>query len=365
MLDIIRVGEYMKKKVMKLLAKWAHEIWLREKPMVIGITGSIAKTSTKEAIFLILEKEYPGKVFCTPGNLNNEFGLPLGILGFKRSAKAYEYLWILPIAYMRRNRRIGAKYWVLEMGADKPGDIKYLTSIIKPNMAVVTAVGMSHLGQLRNIGGVWEEKADLVRAVDEDGAVFLNENYKITKLMANETKAKVYYFGGELDQIAQGAARTIGKYLGISESRIEEGIEGMKSERGRMHVFKGRGGATIIDDTYNANPLSMEIGLYVLHKMARQRDKKRKIAILGDMLDLGQYGREAHKDLEKILEQSADCVIGVGSLMKGVSTDEWYEDSKSINSQILNNLKSDDIILVKGSRGMKMERIVHRLESEE
>lgn len=352
----------MRELVKKLLAKWAHEVWLREKPVVIGITGTIAKTSTKEAIVQVLKIKFKDDVFWTPGNLNNEFGLPLAILGFEKSVNGWQYPLVLWKAFWRKNsHRKRAHYWVLEMGADKPGDIDYLVEIVRPDIAVVTTVGASHLQLLKTVDGVFREKSALVKAIAPTGTVFLNKNDELLTKMAELTKANVVYFAPEIDQIAQEAAKAIGKFFAIDEVEIAKTLESFESKKGRMNTFEGLNGATVIDDTYNANPLSMKVALYCLDKKAKQLGKKRKVAILGDMFDLGDYGPLAHRELEDLLTQYADHVVGVGELMQLAGADEWYPSSDTQEMQILNNIRSDDIILVKGSRGMKMEKIIEKL----
>jgi UDP-N-acetylmuramoyl-tripeptide--D-alanyl-D-alanine ligase len=351
----------MKEFVQKIIAKWAREIWQKDKPTVIAITGSIAKTSTKEAIFGVMDAGFPGKVFATPGNLNNEFGMPLAILGFRKSAKSYQYIGILILGWFRKTfHRKKYDWWILEMGADRPGDILYLTEIVKPNAAIITAVGPSHLELLKTIEGVWEEKSTLVRSVESNGTVFLNGNDVLVKKMAEVAKAAVVFYLPEVDQIAESAAREVGRYFGVGDDKIEEALRGLKNLSGRMKIIEGKEGSILIDDTYNANPLSMKSALYLLDKLAREKGKTRRVAILGDMLDLGQYSEEEHRKLSSLAREYADYVIGIGPNMKIVDTDEWYIDSEIENLDLLNNLTSNDIILLKGSRGIHMEKLLDK-----
>jgi UDP-N-acetylmuramoyl-tripeptide--D-alanyl-D-alanine ligase len=245
------VKNYMQKK----LGKWAREVWEKKKPYVIAVTGSMAKTSTKEAIFAVLKAKYGKEVFCSHGNMNSEFGLPLSILGFPKSINAKDY----PLVYVRGWWRKtfkprSEKYWVLEMGADKPHDIEYLTNIVKPDMAVVTTVGPSHLLNLGKVEGVFEEKADIVRVLRKHDKAVLNKNNDWTRKMAEKTEAQVVFFDPKIDEIAQEAARAVGNEMGVEKELVEKALSGVESMTGRMNVFE-LNGVTVIDDAYNANPM--------------------------------------------------------------------------------------------------------------
>lgn len=352
----------MKEYVKKKLAQWAHHVYLQNNPIVIAITGSTAKTSTKEAIAAVLEEKYRGEVFSSPGNLNSEFGLPLAILGFKKHIKYYRLPWILLKGWMRsRSSRPYPKYWVLEMGSDKPRDISYLTKIVKPNIAVITTVGPAHLQALETIEGVFQEKSDLVRAVDKDGAVFLNKNNPYVAKMRDLSQAKVILYDPLPDEIAQEAARAVGKYFDVSEKQISHALINNHGMVGRMRLLGGKNNSWIIDDCYNANPLSMKVALYKLNIIAKEKGCTRKIAIVGDMLELGDFSKQAHQELKILLNGQVDYIVGIGPLMKELGFDEWYANSSQKNMAILNKVQSGDIILVKGSRSIHLEKVLDKL----
>lgn len=353
------IRDFMQKK----LAEWAGEVYQKKKPYVIAVTGSIAKTSTKEAVFAVLRQQYSKDVFCNPGNLNNEFGLPLAILGFNRSIGFKDYLWVIIKGwFVKTFKPRDEKYWVLEMGADKPGDIEYLINIARPNMAVVTAVGASHLQNLKSVEGVFEEKSVLVKSLDKNGVAILNELNGWVKKMADKTEAKVIFFKPGIDAIAQEAAKTVGREIGVSQENIDKALENIKLVTGRMNIDEIKEDVWLIDDSYNANPLSMEVALYKLDKLSKEKKAKRRIAVLGDMLDLGDYTVEAHQKLKPLIDIYCDYVIGIGESMGALDLDEWYENSDFEGIKILNKIERGDIILVKGSRGIKLEKIVQRLK---
>ncbi|MDO8513129.1 MAG: Mur ligase family protein [bacterium] len=353
---------YFRKFLERKLGKWAKQAWLVTRPEVIAITGSTAKTSTKEAICAVMRAQFGGEVFCSPGNMNSEFGMPLAILGFNRSVKFFEFPIILLKGWLRiRSKRKFPHWWVLEMGSDKPGDIKYLTSLVQPNSGVITTVGPVHLQALGSIEGVYEEKVDLVRAVKNDGAVFLNRMNNLVTKMADQAKGRVIYYSGNPDEIAQSAAEAVGRYYKIDEQKIEQTLANFKSLDGRMSVVEGINGSVIIDDSYNSNPLSMEVALYCLDKLAKARGAKRKIVIVGDMLELGNYTKEAHRVMKEAIERVADYTVGIGPLVKDLQLNEWYEDSDAKIS-VLNQIGEGDIILVKASRGIHLDNIVKRLK---
>lgn len=342
------------------LAKWAKKVIDRTNPQVIAITGSIAKTSTKETIYQVLNVKYGAEVGSTPGNMNNELGMPLAILGFKKPPRMWEWPFVFFTAWLRSMFHRCSKIMILEMGADKPGDIEHLVSIVKPNFAVVTIVGASHLAQFGSIEKVAKEKEVLVKSLPKDGTAIINGNDRLAVGMAGSCENKPILFFPKIDEIAQEAARAVGRLFNVSEEGIEEGIK-RAGVMGRLEVIEGVNGSVIIDDSYNANPLSMEVALYRLSKIAWEKKLKRKIAILGDMLELGEYAEVAHKELVELAKKEADMVVGVGFAMRKVETDKWFDKSDDVLPWLLKEIVEGDIILVKGSHGIHLDQVVEGL----
>jgi UDP-N-acetylmuramoyl-tripeptide--D-alanyl-D-alanine ligase len=367
------------KNTLKSLQDIAHYIRMKRGITVIGVTGTNGKTTTKELIASILERGH--RVIKNSGNLNNHIGLPLSLT------------------------RIGEddEYAVMEMGASIKGDIKELCGIAAPEYGVITNIGPGHLEGFGNLGGVRDTKLELFDAVStiavnaDDG--FLMEG--ITQ-RAREDGPKVITFG--IDTCADVSAKDIvleergslfslclkdaqcsetvlhvnGKCniynalaavcsaLGVGPEDIAAGIRSFAGVPMRLEM-KELFGATVISDVYNANPASMEEAIKELIRLR----KGRAIAVLGDMLELGAYAEEAHRKLGRWMSQlPVDILIAVGTMMSGAaeefSADNGHSrrmtmtahDSSEARRILLSVCSEGDTVLVKGSRGMHMEKIV-------
>jgi len=301
----------------------------------------------------------------------------LSILGFKKAVRWFNWPIVLIIAILKVIAYCLSlvpypKILVLEMAANKPGDIGYLTSFVKPKIGVITAIGLAHTEFFKNLRNIIQEKSKLIESLPQNGYAVLNKNDTEVRKMASRTRAKVvYYYGRDFDS-AQQAARAVGKIYGLSEKQISRALISYKPLPHRMNILKGIKNTFIIDDCYNANPLSMERALKKIKNEKPKIKNSRKIAVLGDMLELGSYTDWAHREIIKKAGLISDLLILVGPEFKKAF--DWLSKSldKSCNvypfknSQesadfLLREIKRGDIILVKGSRGMKMEKIVKRL----
>jgi len=327
----------------------------------------------------------------------------LAILGFTTAPTSF-WGWI-PIV-LRAPLRVGAnqttKILVLELAADKPGDIKYLTSFIKPDIAVITAIGPSHLAAFGELAKIVEEKTSLLWALKSDGWAVLNlddENvrkasyggrwqkmtYGINQsadLVAEKIETKLegasgltnFHIKGRLDLAinlktlggtanvyAALAAAAVGKVLDLSSSAIKTGLERVQPEKHRMNILKGKKGSIIIDDCYNANPLSMSAALKTLSCL-KTPAAGRKIAVLGDMRELGKISDQAHELVSQMARQTADQTIAVGSLAKRYQADQYFKDVQAAQTFLLKEVRSGDILLIKASRALGLERIVNALK---
>jgi len=341
------------------LKKESLIILKRFNPEIIAITGSIAKSSTKEAIFAVLGSKYKDQIGKSYGNLNNEMGIPLSILGYRQTPE----LWMWPgIIFCGLFKALFIskypKILVLELAADKPGDIEYLLSFIKPKIGVITTVGLTHLEQFKDIEGVEKEKSKLVSALPRDGKAFLNRFDKKVMAMAKKTKAKVIFYQGKNYNIFKEAAVAVGESFGINRTKAQKIIAKSKLLKGRMNLLQGVKKSKIIDDSYNSNPQSCSIALDYLAKSV----SKRKVAILGEMLELGDFSQKAHQEIGDKAREIADLLILVGSEFKNYQkSDFWYPNSQRAISEIKKLIHFKDIILIKGSRKIKMELIVKEL----
>lgn len=352
------------KDVLRHYASW---ILLAKKPEIIAVTGSIAKSSTKEAIFSILSNKYSDKVAKSEGNLNTDIGLPLAILRFKKTRSIYLLPLVLILALFRTIILLIGKYpkiLVLEMAADKPYDIEYLCSFIKPKIAVVTAIGPAHLHTFKTIDYIVKEKTKLVESLPQYGFAVLNQNDRFVAEMAKKTKAEVRFFVPKNHDIATSAAITIGKIYGLKYSEIEEGLKKITPLTGRMNLINGKNDCLILFDAYNANPLSVSFALHRLVDLAEKYHKKRKIAVLGDMLELGDYAEKGHKQIGQESKKTTDLLLTTGKLGKIIADEgngNYFRTKEELISYLEKKIQKNDIVLVKASHKMKFEEIVNAI----
>lgn len=400
------------KKILRLKLKIAAQLILaRYKPTVIGITGSVGKTSARQAVYSVLSTEF--RTRRNIRNYNNEIGLPMTIIGAESGGKNLfrwlrvflKALWLL----VRKDKDF-PEILVLEMGIDRPGDMAYLLRIARPKIGLVTRIGESHLEFFDSVDEVKEEKGLLVKRLDKSGVAILNNDCEKTKSLANTVSAELisygfsdgsavkasnYSCGGkgvEADISFKGATAHLvlpgamgrtavyaclagisaGVALGI---KLEKSVENLNHHfrfpKGRMNIIKGARGSLIVDDTYNASPQSAIAALEAVSSLAG-----RKIAVLGDMLELGSFEEEGHKKTgKKAVEAGIDKLITIGSKARliGEGAREAGMDSRDILSfddreAALSAIKSivseRDVILVKGSQGARMEKVVKEVMAE-
>ncbi len=395
----------MKNLLQSYLKLWATRYLQRVKPEIIAITGSVGKTSSKDAIFCVLKEHFGKDVRKSEGNLNNETGVPVAILGFKRapSYEATNPLGWIPIIFTAPFKSFlipKNKILVLELAADKPGDIKYLTSFIHPKIAVLTGISPAHMAAFGNLESIIEEKAELLRALPNDGTAVLNiddENikkisyggrwqkmtYAISQeadITATNIKTEIRDFkpettfvaktekialkiatptlGKEANVLSNLAAIAIGKIYQLQNEEIVDGLKNFKSENHRMSIVEGKNGSIIIDDSYNANPTSMKSALKVLQELPA----KRKIAVLGDMREIGKITDEAHELIGAYAKEVADEVVSVGKLAKKYKTKNHFGNIEKASQYLLSKVQEGDIILIKASRAIGLDKIADILK---
>lgn len=393
----------MQKLLFSYLRFWAKGYLARTKPEIIAVTGSVGKTSTKEAIFSVLVEKFGSDVQKSSGNLNNETGVPLAILGYKNSPQKF-YHW-LPIilsfpfkAFLQPKKKI----LVLEFAADKPGDIKYLTSFVRPKIAVLTSIGPTHLENFGDLEKIVEEKADLLRAlnIDKDSWAILNiddENirkiayggrfqkktysinmdadFKATNISTeiSDFKPKTTFsidfekqkikvnqniLGGVGNILAALSAAAIGRIYQLDGREISRGLEKVNQEKHRLNIVKGKNGSIIIDDSYNASPSSVKAALDILKKLP----SKKKIVVLGDMRELGKISIEAHREIGKYAQECSNDQIAIGSLAKNYGFPNYFKNIKKAEEYLLRKIGPDDIILIKASRKIGLEKLVEGIK---
>jgi len=410
--------------IVEILAKLY--LW-RFNPQIIGITGNVGKTSTKEAIGFVLGKIK--KVRVGGGNLNNEVGLPFNIIS-DSAEEYYEKGGSLIFGIKSFFKAIfgffSSNYpevLVLEYGADKPGDIKKLVRKYRPHISVVTAVGQVpvHVEYFSGPEAVAKEKGRLVEALSVSDFAVLNFDDLAVLEMKEKTKAKVFTYGfgegamvrisnlepwvengvpvgvgfkinyndsfvpfklsgslGKSQGYAAAAAAAVGAVFGMNLVDISEALSEYHGPKGRLKILKGIKNSTIIDDTYNASPLSTHLALETLKDLPSTR----RIAVLGDMLELGKYTIDAHKEAGNMAGSFVDLLICVGSRAKFIADSAFnqlapsivegmpqpriykFETSDEAKLKVKELIKEGDVILVKGSQGMRMEKIVEEIMNE-
>ena len=348
---------------------------------VIGITGSVGKTSTKDLIASVLSTEL--NVLKTEGNYNNEIGLPLTILRLKEH-----------------------NAMVLEMGMSAFGEIRLLTNIAKPTTAVITIIGSSHIGKLGSRENILKAKLEILEGLNENGSLIINndndllnmwnkdnqdkhkhityaidnksdlnatnikilENGSTFEIKLNEKKYKIEVpVGGKHFVYNSLAAIAVGLEYNISIENIIKGIKNFLLTKQRMEVLKTKDNITIINDSYNASYESIKAALEYLQTIKANR----KIVVLGDVLELGDFSKQMHENIGKeVIKNNVDILITVGTEAQNINNivkcKNIEEYSLKTNEEAIKKLKKiakpKDIILVKASNGMHFEKIVDAIK---
>ena len=351
---------------------------------VVGVTGSVGKTSTKDIIANVLSKKY--KVLKTEGNNNNHIGLPLTILRLQDEEIA-----------------------VIEMGMNHLGEISYLTKIAKPDIAVITNIGTSHIGNLGSRENILKAKLEILEGMDKKKIVINNDNDLLNKwYLENKNNIEIHTFGiknesefnakniklkensseficentnekinievpvgGEHFILNALCGLTVGKLLNLNNEEIKNGIKDFKLTAKRMEINHLKNNITIINDSYNASYESMKASISNLKNM----NGERKIAVLGDMFELGDFSEKLHKEVgTEIYKNKIDKLYLIGNYSKFIGEEAekegykkenifYFENKDELFNNLKNNLKSGDVILIKASNGMKLFEIAEKLKN--
>ncbi|MDD4179854.1 MAG: UDP-N-acetylmuramoyl-tripeptide--D-alanyl-D-alanine ligase [Candidatus Margulisbacteria bacterium] len=324
---------------------------------VIGVTGSVGKTTTKDMIASVLSQALP--TLKNEENYNNEVGVPLTLLKLTKKHKAV----------------------VIEMAMQGLGEIELLAKIVRPTIAVVTNIGESHLEFLKTTKNIAKAKSEIFQylrkgdyaVINQDDEYFEHLNSKV-----KSQKSKIMTFGiiekaditpkelkgielpipGEHNIYNALAAVAVAKILKLKKEQIKRGLEKFKPSSKRMEVINRKDRVKIINDTYNASPQSMRAALRLMEAIGC--DNCRKIAVLGDMLELGKTAKAAHQKIVRLAKElKVDKVFAFGQLWPKNITAE--KSKKVLIKKLKKFIRPRDIILVKGSRGMRMEEVVDAL----
>lgn len=365
-------------KAMQKLAAWyLNSLDIKK----VGVTGSTGKTTTKDMVYYICSEKYiTGK---TAGNFNNEIGLPLTVFGLPQDAAAA----------------------VFEMGMSDIGEIDLLADIVRPNVGIITNIGISHIERLGSREGILRAKLEITNYLGEEDALVINEGGDLLnkdsakgnyKLITTGTNGKsTYIISDILDNGENGMDFTLEydkkiqrfhvpipglhnvtnaslaiaacSFIGVSMAEAARGLEKLELTDKRLSI-KGKNGIKVIDDTYNASPDSMKAAIDVLISTSGVR----RVAILGDMFELGIDSGKYHKEIGRYAAlKGADLVIAVGNNAEMIAEGSrevigeegtlYFKDKEEFMGIIKEIISLGDVVLVKGSRGMKMETIVKKI----
>ncbi len=365
----------------RALGALAHHVREKATAPVVGITGSVGKTTTKDMTAALLETR--GPVLRTAGNLNNEYGLPLTLLGLREEHTAA----------------------VLEMGMSAPGEIRVLTAIAEPDVAVITRVAPVHLEFFPSVDAIAEAKAEILEGVRPEGTAVLNGDDPRLRRIGEAWGGRVVWFGrarghdvsaerwrgtvfgmrfdlridGRRVEVALPlagphfvedflAAAAAAHVLGVTPEAMADAAAGLTPGRHRGEVRRLDQGVTLIDDSYNSSPEALEAAVVAL-TLAPGR---RRVAVLGDMLELGEAALDLHRGSGRTLAGRVDAVVGVGPLSKetvagareaGLPEEALahFDDATAAVAAVGDLVRPGDAVLVKASRGVELEKVVDAL----
>ena len=351
--------------------------------IVVGVTGSVGKTSTKDIIANVLKQKY--KTLKTQGNMNNNIGLPFTILNLKDHEAC-----------------------VIEMGMNHLGEIRELTKIARPTLSVITNIGTSHIGNLGSRENILKAKLEILEGMENQKIVINNDNDLLNKWSSSINNIEIHTFGIEnqsecfaeniqkaenntkviakinnekinLDIPVGGdvfilnalCATIVGKLLNLTNEEIQKGIATVELSKKRMEIIKIKNNITIINDSYNASFDSMKAALVYL---SEEIQAKRKIAVLGDMFELGNFSEELHRKVGyEVAKNKIDFLFAIGdnskfiveeAIKNGIKKENtfYFEDKNKLIEKIKNTMEEGDTILFKASNGMKLFEIVEKIK---
>ena len=351
---------------------------------VVGITGSVGKSTTKEMVATVLESTF--RTAKTPVNHNNDIGMPMAILAMPEDTEVA----------------------VLEMGMNHFREMAYLSCVAQPDISVIVNIGSMHIEFLGSMEGVRQAKLEILEGMEKDGKVLLNGDDPMLRELPRRIEQSITYFGGDakacavnycnvqeengslrfsvsygnqcfpVEMALEGrhyvvdamAAIAVALEMGVSPVRIQEQLSMFRNMAGRQEIYEANG-YTIISDCYNAGPESMAAALKVLGRRAGRR-----IAVLGDMLELGDVTRAEHFKIGRIAAENADVIyaygpnsyrVTAGAVTGGVNpvSARHFDTHEEMAAALKRLAKPGDIYLFKGSRGMHMERVLEMFLKDE
>lgn len=410
----------MKTILRYILNLLARGVLKKYHPEVVGITGSVGKTSTKEAVYAVLSGQFNTR--RTLKNYNNELGLPLTVFEAEtggRSLSRWLKVFVRAFGLLVKRDKNYPEILVLEMGADHPGDIKYLTDLAPCKVGVITAIGPTHVEFFKTVRKIAQEKQIIITHLKRDGTAVLNADDALIAPMRARTDAEVitYGFGDSVDlqvvevkidqEMVEGilttrgtlfkmryggslvpvflpgvvgrqhvyaalAGAAVGLAYGLNLVEVAERLRLYQAPPSRMRLVEGIKYTMLIDDSYNSSPLAAAAALDVMKEM-KAGDGGRKIVVLGDMLELGTYTEESHRQIgRKVVDVGTEFLVTVGerakiiaeeAKAKGLTDDKIakFGASAEAGKFLQEKIEAGDLILIKGSQGVRMEKITKEL----
>jgi UDP-N-acetylmuramoyl-tripeptide--D-alanyl-D-alanine ligase len=420
----------MKKLIQLKLKILAKAILAKYKPEVVGITGSVGKTGAREAVYTVLSSKF--NVRRSAKNYNNEIGVPLTVIGVDSPGRSFfgwaRVFWRAAKLILFRDKNY-PKILIIELGVDRPGDMKYLLGVVKPKVGVITGIGESHLEFFNSVQKIKKEKMLLIEELPKSGYAVLNYDSvgasrpggitREAKSIAAEVitygfneganvraydsphltyqgdrewrglkgiNFKLNYKNSSIDVNllnvigrpaveAALAGAAVGVVYGLKLDEIARALSGYRPPKGRMNLIAGVKNTLIIDDTYNSSPQSSVAALEAVSKIILP-EGARRLAVLGDMLELGAFTEEGHRLVgRKVFEFGINKLIVVGEKARdiargareaGMQRDNIFHFPNADDARIFvqERIKEGDLILIKGSQAMRMEKIVKEIMAE-
>ena len=356
------------RKLESFVVFWARLVVRARKPFIIGITGSAGKSTTTAMIAATLSRpdaeRIVGRVGCTQHNMNDNKGLAATLLRFDK----FDFPWSYPsrlamfcLIPFRALRIVAGRYpnvMVLEYGAGPGADMNRRAAIAPPNLAIVTTIGAAHLETMKTLEGIVREKGSLVRAVPPNGLVILGEGHEYVAELEQMASAPVLKVQGNGIELSRNITRAVCQRMGIPRELVESAVRDFKNPHSRLERIE-LNGMTVIDDTWNANPLSMKLGLDTLAEIAGT--ERRRLAILGYMGELGEDSPSYHEEIGVYARSRSDVLIGVGELSRHYHPNVWFDSTEACIDRLESLIRGGDCLLVKGSHSVRMSKVVAKL----